>query len=84
MAAARPVVATRVPGTDETVVDGETGMLVPPRDPEALAHAIRSVLSDPERASRFGSAGRARVLADFSTRRMVSAVEQQYEELLER
>jgi glycosyltransferase involved in cell wall biosynthesis len=84
MAAARPVVATRVPGTDETVVDGETGMLVPPRDPEALAHAIRSVLSDPERASRFGSAGRARVLGDFSTRRMVSAVEQQYEELLER
>jgi glycosyltransferase involved in cell wall biosynthesis len=84
MAAARPVVATRVPGNDEAVVDGETGMLVPPRDPEALAHAIRSVLSNPERAAGFGSAGRARVIADFSTRRMVAAVGQQYEELLER
>jgi glycosyltransferase involved in cell wall biosynthesis len=84
MAAARPVVATRVPGTDEAVVDGETGMLVPPRDPEALAHAIRSVLSNPERAARFGAAGRARVIADFSTQRMVAAVVQQYEELLER
>ena len=84
MAAARPVVATRVPGTDEAVVDGETGLLVPPRDPEALAHAIRLVLSNPEQAARFGSAGRARVIADFSTQRMVAAVEQQYEELLER
>jgi len=84
MAAARPVVATRVPGTDEAVVDGETGMLVPPRDPEALAHAIGSVLSNPRRAARFGSAGRARVIAEFSTQRMVAAVVQQYEELLER
>lgn len=84
MAAARPVVATRVPGTDEAVLDGETGILVPPRDPEALALAIRSLLSDPGRASRLGSAGRARVIAEFSTQRMVAAVAAQYEELLDR
>jgi glycosyltransferase involved in cell wall biosynthesis len=84
MAAARPVVATRVPGTDEAVLDGETGILVPPRDPEALALAIRSLLADPGRASRLGSAGRARVIAEFSTQRMVAAVAAQYEELLDR
>lgn len=84
MAAAKPVVASRVPGTDEVVLDGETGILVPPRDPEALALAIRSLLSDPKRASRFGAAGRARVIAEFSTQRMVAAVAAQYEELLDR
>ena len=58
-----PVVATPVGGTPEVVVDGETGLLVPPRDVEALAAALRELLADPERAQRLGEAGRRRVEA---------------------
>jgi glycosyltransferase involved in cell wall biosynthesis len=66
MAHARPVVATPVGGTPELVVDGETGLLVPPRDPEALAAALRRLLEDPELARRLGEAGRARVAERFT------------------
>jgi glycosyltransferase involved in cell wall biosynthesis len=67
MARARPVVATPVGGTPELVVDGETGLLVPPRDPHALAEALRRVLDDPDLARRLGEAGRARVADRFTT-----------------
>ena len=66
MAHARPVVATPVGGTPELVTDGETGLLVPPRDPEALATALRRLLEDPELARRLGEAGRARVAERFT------------------
>jgi glycosyltransferase involved in cell wall biosynthesis len=66
MLQARPVVATPVGGTAELVVDGETGVLVPPGDAGALAHALSDLLADPARARRMGDAGRARVLAEFS------------------
>ena len=66
MAHGRPVVATPAGGTAELVVDGETGILVPPADASALADALRSLLADPERARRMGEAGRRRVLAEFS------------------
>jgi glycosyltransferase involved in cell wall biosynthesis len=66
MARGRPVVATPVGGTPELVTDGETGLLVPPRDPEALAAALRRVLDDPELARRLGEAARARVAERFS------------------
>ena len=66
MAHARPVVATPVGGTPELVVDGETGLLVPPRDPEALAAALRRLLEDPDLARRLGEAGRARVAERFT------------------
>ena len=66
MAHAQAGVATPVGGTAELVVDGETGLLVPPRDPAALAEALRTLVDDPERARRLGEAGRdarrARVL----------------------
>ena len=66
MAHAKPVIATPVGGTAELVADGETGLLVPPRDPERLAEAIRSLAADPELRRRLGArrprAGRARVL----------------------
>ena len=65
MAAGVPVVATSVGGTPEAVVDGETGLLVPPRDVTALAGAIDAVLADPDRARRFGEAGRRRVRERF-------------------
>jgi glycosyltransferase involved in cell wall biosynthesis len=66
MAQARPVVATAVGGTPELVVDGETGLLVPPDDVDALARALKRALADPGLATRMGEAGRARVERDFS------------------
>jgi glycosyltransferase involved in cell wall biosynthesis len=66
MAQARPVVATAVGGTSELVVDGETGLLVPPDDVDALADALAQVLADPGLARRMGEAGRTRVERDFS------------------
>ncbi len=65
MAAGIPVVATAVGGTPEAVVDGETGLLVPPRDVPALAGAIDEVLGDPELARRLGAAGRQRARERF-------------------
>jgi glycosyltransferase involved in cell wall biosynthesis len=84
MAAARPVVATRVGGTDEAVVHGETGLLVPPRDPRALAQSIRALLADRDLARRFGEAGRVRVHKEFSAAHMVQRVSQVYDEVLDR
>lgn len=66
MAQARPVVATAVGGTPELVVDGQTGLLVPPGDVEALVRALDALLHDPERARVLGEAGRERVRAEFS------------------
>lgn len=65
-ACARPVVATRFGGFPEVVRDGETGLLVPPRDPQALAAALRTLLHDPERRRAMGEAGRAHVVANFA------------------
>ena len=66
MACGTPVVASRVGGIPEVVVDGETGWLVPPGDPSALAQALRGALADPARARRMGEAGRRRVEGHFS------------------
>ncbi len=63
MAHGLPVVATRVGGTDEVVIDGVTGRLVGPGDPDALAAAIGDVLGDPDHARALGLKGQAR----FST-----------------
>lgn len=71
MAAGRPVVATRTGGIPEVVADGETGVLVPPRDAEALASAIVGLLRDPDRRRQFAAAGLARVRERFSADRMV-------------
>jgi glycosyltransferase involved in cell wall biosynthesis len=71
MACEKPVVATRVGGIPEVVTDQETGFLVGPRDPGALARAIvRLLRSEPLRRA-FGQAGRTRVLARFTVERMV-------------
>lgn len=82
MAAGLPVVATRVGGIPEVVEDGVTGLLVPPRAPEALAEAIIALLQDRERAGAMGQAGRARVERYFSVERMVQETEALYEELI--
>lgn len=69
MAAGLPVVATRVGGTPEVVVDGQTGILVPPEDPTALADAIQRVLASPDVGRRWGRTGRARLSSARFTRR---------------
>jgi glycosyltransferase involved in cell wall biosynthesis len=81
MAHRRPVVATTVGGTPELVLDGETGLLVPPRDPEALAEALRSLVADPQRARRLGEAGYARVAERFTVERMTTRVLEVYDEV---
>jgi glycosyltransferase involved in cell wall biosynthesis len=82
MAAARPVLATAVGGTDEAVVDGESGLLVPARDPAALAAAIRRLREDPELACRLAAGGRTRVEREFSVEVTARAVERVYEEVV--
>ncbi|MFC2053201.1 glycosyltransferase [Chloroflexota bacterium] len=82
MAAGKPVVATSVGGTPEAVVDGVTGLLVPPQNPEALANAILLLLENSELRIRMGRAGRERVLNHFSIQRMVKRTEQLYQELM--
>jgi glycogen synthase len=78
MACRTPVVASAVGGILEVVVDGETGILVPPARPDALAAALRRVLEDPELARRFGAAGRARVEAHFSWASVAERTERVY------
>ena len=82
MAHARPVVATPVGGTPELVVDGETGLLVPPRDPEALAAALRRLLEDPDLACRLGEAGRARVAERFTAAEQTRRILELYDDVV--
>ena len=79
MARGLPVVATRVGGLPEVVVDGETGLLVPAADPPALAQAVLSLWRDPDAAGRMGEAGRKRVERVFDVRRMVADYEALYD-----
>jgi glycosyltransferase involved in cell wall biosynthesis len=84
MAASVPVVATSVGGNPEVVQEGVTGLLVPPRDAEALARAIGRFLEQPVLGRKFGLAGRERVCTHFALARMTSATERHYEGLMER
>ena len=81
MACGKPVVAAAVGGIPEVVVDGETGLLVPPRDPDALAHAILRLLDDPALRARMGAAGLARVRDRFTAEAMVARTLQAYARL---
>jgi glycosyltransferase involved in cell wall biosynthesis len=82
MAAGLPVIATAAGGVPEAVVDGETGFLVPRRDVDSLAHALRSAAQNPGRARTMGAAGRARAERLFTTTRMVAETARIYEHLL--
>lgn len=66
MAAENGLVASRAGAAEIVVVDGDTGLLVPPGDGDALAAALETLMRDPDRVVRMGRRGRARVLADFS------------------
>jgi glycosyltransferase involved in cell wall biosynthesis len=80
MALSRPVVASNVGGIPEMIVDGETGLLVPPRDPDALAAAITRLLTDHPFADTIGRAGHDLVHDRFCIELMVSAVQTIYDE----
>jgi glycosyltransferase involved in cell wall biosynthesis len=83
MAAGLPVVATRVGGVPEIVKDEETGILVPPRDPEALAQAMARLADDPGMRERFGSKGRSHA-RNFDADRTAQRTRDLYLEVLGR
>jgi len=82
MAAERPVVATRVGGVPDIVLDGRTGALVPLGDATAMADAVVHCLRDPGWARQIGEAGRALVTRNFTTQRLVADMEKLYTTLL--
>lgn len=84
MGAGLPVVASRVGGLPELVRDGETGVLVPPRDPSALAEAVAALLADPSRSQRLGEAGRELRDREYSIGAFIGRLQALYERLLER
>jgi glycosyltransferase involved in cell wall biosynthesis len=82
MAGGAPVIGSRVGGIAFTIVDGETGYLVPPRDPEALCSRLDDVLRDPKQQLRMGQAGRARVIRSFTWRQVAACTAALYDALL--
>jgi glycosyltransferase involved in cell wall biosynthesis len=82
MAAGLPVVACDVGGNPEAVVDGETGRLVPPRDPERFAGAMGELIADESKRKNFGEAGLRRCAERFTLDRMVGEMESLYESLV--
>ncbi len=83
MASGAPVVASRIPGYDETVEDGVSGLLVPPADPDQLASALIQVLSDPELRRRLAASGLARA-QQYAWPLIARRTAAYYEELLKR
>jgi sugar transferase (PEP-CTERM/EpsH1 system associated) len=81
MAAGRPVVATDVGGTDELVIDGVTGLLVPASNVERLGRALLDVATDADKGARFGREGRLRAEREFSMATMIRRYEDYYVEL---
>jgi L-malate glycosyltransferase len=83
LAVETPVIGTRLEGIPELITDGETGLLVPPRNPDALAQAALRVLENPTRAKAMARAGRKRVEARFSMTAKIERTEALYRRLLE-
>ena len=82
MACGTPVIGSSVGGIQETVVDGVTGLLVPPRDPTALAAALQQLAEAPEYARALGRAGMARVRRFYSWERVATELEAVYESII--
>ena len=81
MAAGRPVVAAASGGIVDMVLDGQTGLLVPPGDPDALASALADLLRHPQKAAAFGVAGRERA-REFTVSAVVTRLEAMYAEAI--
>jgi starch synthase (maltosyl-transferring) len=82
MAAGRAIVGTAVEGTEDLVIPGQTGWLVPPRDANALSQALLEAAEQPELCRRFGQAGRLRVEQEFALDRTITAYERLWAGLL--
>jgi len=81
MACETPVVATRVGGIKEVVVNEETGLLVPPGEPAKLGRAITRILEDPQTGAKMGKAGRRHVLRNFTWDRIAARTLELYRSL---
>ncbi|SOE00466.1 glycosyltransferase [Blastococcus haudaquaticus] len=84
MACGRPVVATAVGGLQDSVADGVTGDLVPPRDPERLGEVLAALLADDERRAAYGAAGVRRARSRYRWSRVVADTETVYRQVLAR
>jgi len=84
MACGRPVVATNVGGNPELVTDGETGYIVEPNNPQALADGVLRVLSDHALAGRLGAAALERVRNDFTPDRLLENMQALYHGVIQR
>ena len=82
MAASRPVIASRIGGLPEEVVDGQTGLLVEPGDPLALAGAIADLIEHPEKARQFGANARRRAETNFDQRQYAPTIVEIYDRRL--
>jgi glycosyltransferase involved in cell wall biosynthesis len=78
----RPVVASNVGGIPEVIIDGETGFLVPPKDPQAIAEKVIFLLKNPQIAKEMGEKGYQRIKENFTQERLAREYEKLYEELL--
>jgi glycosyltransferase involved in cell wall biosynthesis len=82
MACEKPIVATDASGVAEAVLDGQTGLLVPIKDPRALADAILHLLRNPDQARRYARAGHRRVLEEFTVEKLTEKTLQVYRQVL--
>jgi glycosyltransferase involved in cell wall biosynthesis len=82
MAAGKPVIATRVGGNPEAIIDGKTGILVPPQNPQALADAIMKLLNNEDLAKKMGKEGRKRAASLFSLDMMIDQYEALFKSIL--
>ena len=78
-----PVIATNIGGSLDQVVDGVTGFLVPPANPEALAEAIETLMKNPELRQQMGAAAVERLHKNFSLAEMTKKIERIFDETLE-
>lgn len=84
MAAGLPMIVTDVGGNAEAVLHNKTGLVVPPKKPEALGHAILNIISDKERMKNFGLAARERVIEQFNLKKCVDEHIIQYEKIIKK
>lgn len=82
-ASGKPVIATSVGGISQIILDGQTGMLVPPQDVDSLVEKIEFLISNKEQADKIGKAGKERVRKKFNIERMINEVEGVYFEALQ-
>jgi glycosyltransferase involved in cell wall biosynthesis len=83
MLLSKPTIGTDVAGINEVIVDGQTGLLVPPRNPTALSEAIVSLILEPARREQMGQAGHLRVTSEFSLEKQVLETAALYEKLVQ-